>query len=495
MLHLVPPPVFKYDVTDMDQLNEQISHWQEKRKLPEIELKKVIAGQNAIYQLPDILASLGITNDYEIIYTMDKVVYKRSNEDVKLLIVKLLEDSGYRVRKIVFKEDDYGQVHPDFEAVEQLKPYLHEKCAVISVGSGVVTDITKHACFLWEQEQQSDIQIPLISCMTACSVPAYASRSSIISKDGAKRTWSSRTPNVIVADYKILRDCPKEITIAGVGDLFPVFCSYADWYIADALGMAEFLDGSWRIMDDAKELLIPYSEHIKEGNLEGIEVLAKCLTLCGLAMTYARDSVPVSGYEHVMSHLIDMSAAYDKRALGLHGQQVGVSILFSLAQYELFIDYLDKNYKDISLEGCYPEEETMKKYVLSVYHDLDPSDAMGMECWKDIKVKLENWKNARLKAEAFIKNWPENKKILKQLAPYTAKDCAQALALSGHPLTAEEMKVAVSEERMRWALKNARFQRKRFTSADFVGFLGLYNENWEEAIVKKVKEAAKMARQ
>ncbi len=494
MLHLVPPPVFKYDVTDMDNLNKQIAHWEKNRQLPDIELKKVIAGQNAIYQLPDILASLGITYDYEVVCTMDHVAYKRGEDDVKTRVIKLLEDSGYRVKKVVFKEDAYGQVHPDFAAVNQLKPYLHEKCAVISIGSGVVTDVTKHACFLWKQEQEKDIQLPLISCMTACSVPAYASRSSIISKDGAKRTWPSRTPDVIVADYKILRDCPKEITIAGVGDLFPVFCSYADWYIADMLGMAEFFDGSWRIMDDAKELLVPYSKHIEKGDLIGIEVLAKCLTLCGLAMTYARDSVPVSGYEHVMSHLIDMSAAYDKRAVGLHGQQVGVSILFSLAQYELLIDYLDKNYENISLDKCYPEEEETKKYVLSVYHDLDPSDAMGMECWKDIKIKLENWKKARPKVEAFIRSWPENKKTLKQLVPYTAKDCAKALVLSGHPLLAEEMKVPVSEERMRWALKNARFQRKRFTSADLAGFLGLYDKNWEETIITKVKEAAKMAR-
>ena len=184
------------------------------------------------------------------------------------------------------------------------------------------------------------------------------------------------------------------------------------------LGVAEFFDGSWRIMDDAKELLVPYSKHIEKGDLIGIEVLAKCLTLCGLAMTYARDSVPVSGYEHVMSHLIDMSAAYDKRAVGLHGQQVGVSILFSLAQYELLMDYLDKNYENISLNKCYPEEEETKKYVLSVYHDLDPSDAMGMECWKDIKIKLENWKKARQKAEAFIRNWPENKKT--QMVLYMA---------------------------------------------------------------------------
>ena len=39
-------------------------------------------------------------------------------------------------------------------------------------------------------------------------------------------------------------------------------------------------------------------------------------------------------------------------------------------------------------------------------------------------------------------------------------------------------------------MKNARFQRKRFTSADLVGFLGLYDQAWEDAVVQKVQKAA-----
>lgn len=491
MLHLIPPPVFKYDVANMENLNEQISHWEERRQLPQIELKKVVAGQNAIYQLPDILSYLGVQKDYEVICTMDHAVHKRGEQEVKPLVLSLLEESGYQVKKIIFEDDEYGQVHPTFKEVGQVIPQLHEKCAVISIGSGVVTDVTKHACYLWKQEAGVDFDLPLISCMTSCSAPAYASRSSIISKDGVKRTWPSRTPDVIIADYRILVDSPMKMTVAGIGDLFPIFCSYADWYLADKIGMASFLDCSWRIMDDVKELLVPYSEKIAAKDLVGIEVLAKCITLCGLAMTYARDSVPMSGYEHVMSHLIDMSAEHDKRATGLHGEQVGVNILFSLAQYELLIEYLDENYQNISLDDCYPSFEETKERVLAAYHDVDPSDAMGNECWNDIKIKLTNWIAARPKTEEFIKNWPENRETLKKLVPYTAAECAKAFALSGHPLLPSELQVPVTQERMRWVLQNARFQRKRFTSADLVGFLNLYTPEWEEKIIEKVEKAVK----
>ncbi len=42
---------------------------------------------------------------------------------------------------------------------------------------------------------------------------------------------------------------------------------------------------------------------------------------------------------------------------------------------------------------------------------------------------------------------------------------------------------------MRWALRNARLMRKRFTTADLVGFLGLYDQAWEDQVVAKVMAA------
>ena len=265
MMNILPPPVFKYDVADMEGLEKKISRWSDRKKLPEMELKQVLCGQNAIYMLPDALRFLGVTQEQEILVIMDEVEMVRGDQKVKPLVKDILTESGYQWKEIVLKGDKNGQVHPDFETIEQILPHLHENCAIVSVGSGVVTDLSKHSSFLWYEEHKEAGQIPLIACMTADSVPAYSSRSSIISKDGVKRTWPSRLPHIIIMDYKILRDCPKEYNIAGAGDLFPLFCSFADWYLADTLGLANFLDGSWRILDDAKDLLIPYAGEIAKG--------------------------------------------------------------------------------------------------------------------------------------------------------------------------------------------------------------------------------------
>ncbi|MGI6152103.1 MAG: iron-containing alcohol dehydrogenase [Christensenellales bacterium] len=491
MLNQLPPPIFKYDVSDMNDLHRRISQWSDYARIPKIELEDVITGRNAIYRLPEAIRKLGVTVGSEIIVVMDDVKFIRNSEEAKPLIQDIIKCCGYRVKPLVLKGDEYGQVHPDFKTIEQVLPALHKDCAVVSVGSGVVTDIAKHACFVWQQENGFEGQLPLISCITANTVPAYASRFAIITKDGVKRTWPSRTPQILIMDYQLLCDCPLGLTVGGVGDTFPVFCSFADWYIADALGMADFLDASWRIMDDAKDLLIPYSAEIAQRSERGMEVLGKCLTLCGLTMTYARDSVPVSGFEHVMSHMLDMSAAADGRKIGVHGQQVGVAAIWSLIQFEMMIDYLDKNAGDIRIDRCQPAKEDIEKQVMDVFAPIDATGAMGRECWNDVNQKLENWYKARSKAESFLENWATHRKALKQLLPFSAEQCAEALALSTHPISPWEMDVPVSEERMRWALRNARLMRKRFTSGDLVAFLGMYSEEWERKIVDRAAHIAK----
>ncbi len=494
MLNRLPPPVFKYDVADMNDLHRRISLWSDYGRIPKIELEEVITGKNAIYRLPEALRKLGVAAGDEIIVVMDETKILRGKEEIKPLVLGIIQGCGYRAKPLVLKGDEYGLVHPDFKTMEQVMPALHKDCAVVTVGSGVVTDVAKHSCYIWQKENGFDGQLPLISCMTANTVPAYSSRLAIISKDGVKRTWPSRTPQIIIMDHQVLCDCPLSYTVGGVGDMFPVFCSFADWYIADALGMADFLDASWRIMDDARELLIPYSAQIAQRSERGIEVLGKCLTLCGLTMTYARDSVPVSGYEHVMSHMLDMSAAAAGRKTGVHGQQVGVSILWSLIQQEMLIDYLDQNAGRINVNDCQITKEDVEKRVMEVFEPIDPTGAMGRECWHDVSIKLDSWNKARPRVEDFLKNWETHKKALKELLPYTAEQCAAALALSTHPLSCEEMDVPISEKDMRWAFRNARLVRKRFTSADLVALLGMYDDEWEQKVAARAAHIAKTIR-
>jgi glycerol-1-phosphate dehydrogenase [NAD(P)+] len=279
--------------------------------------------------------------------------------------------------------------------------------------------------------------------------------------------------------------------------MLPVFCSFADWYLADSLGLASFLDGSWRIVDDVKHLLLPYADEISRGTELGMEVGGKCLLLCGLTMTYARDSVPVSGYEHVISHMLDMAAAKDGRQTGIHGHQVGIASVLSLLNIEYLIEKLDwiTSGSGFDIEACFPGESAMKKKVMGLFHEIDPSDRMGAECWRDYSAKLSGWHGAKARLKEFLKNWGAHKPTLAGLLTRSAAECLEGLMMLGLPLEFQELTPPVSEERGRWAFRNAMFMRKRLTAADIAFYLGLADDAWENAIFGRYRDLARCVKE
>ncbi|MDR1516020.1 MAG: iron-containing alcohol dehydrogenase [Synergistaceae bacterium] len=490
MLNKLPPPVLKYDIGDMPKLMGQIQKWSDRDKIPDIELKEVWAGRDAVLRVTEAFKLLGVAPGSDILVVMDEVKYWRSGKSLKDDIVSILRGADYAVETRALKGDSYGIVHATFKEVEEIKALLSPSKSVLSIGSGAITDIAKHACFLYEQETGAT-SLPLVSLMTASTVGAYTSRMSIISKDNVKRTWPSRTPDILIMDLQVLMDCPRHFSVAGAGDTMPVFCAFADWYFADRMGMGSFLDASWRIVDDIKDLLIPYASEIARGTANGMEVCGKCVLETGLCMTYARDSVPVSGYEHVISHMLDMTANYDGRQTGIHGQQVGIASVLSTLNLEFLIRKLDEvvsGRRNFKIDSCYPDTDIMRDRIMRIFHEIDTTGAMGAECWKDYGIKLQGWRDARPKFERFLDDWDEHKATLSELLPRSAAGCAKGLRALGMPLKFDELTYPVAEERGRWAFRNAMFMRKRLTAADVAFFMGFADEAWENEIFAKYHE-------
>jgi glycerol-1-phosphate dehydrogenase [NAD(P)+] len=489
-------PSFKYDVGEFAKFIIQMQKWKSVDDLPDLELKDIRIGKDALFDLPEIFKDNGIKPTMKILLVVDDTEILRANDNLKNRVFEILTLHGYEVNMLVLESDSYGLVHPDFVEVKKVMDAMSDDMAVLSVGSGVITDITKHACYTYKEKSGKDKT--LITFMTACSAPAYTSKYSIISKDGVKRTWPSRTPDVIVMDIQTLMDCPYTYTIGGVGDALPAFTAFADWYLAECMGMGKIIETSWRIDEDIRELLLPYASEISSRSEIGMEVLGKCVHLIGLSMSYARDSVAASGYEHVMSHMLDMSANYDKRRTAVHGQQVGITSILTIIHFEKIyekMEWLYGNKSELDYSHFFPEENDVKSKVLELFHVYDKTDAMGMECWNDMSIKLNKWCNAEEKLKSFVENWPEHKKVLDHYLYKTAQECTNALEVIKHPLYFEELNIPIRTERGKWAMKNANLMRKRFTSADLAFFLGWLDDDWIEDVFQRYELLIKNARQ
>lgn len=479
MLYHIPPPVFRYDVADMNDLYKKTEKWYSDGPLPTFDLKNVIAGDDALEELPDLIRRSGSVKD--ILLVMDEVDMLRDGADLKETAVRMLDIEGYSLHVVKLAGDEYGLVHPDFEQVSKVRALLSPETIVVSLGSGVVTDITKHACFLYQEE--TGIKLDYIAVMTAFSVPAYTSNSAIISKDGVKRSWHSRMPDYIIMDLKIIRDTPYRYTLGGIGDTTPVFSAFADWYLAELMGYEKIVDGAWRVYDDIRELFVPYMDEVAEMSPTGLEVLGKCISNVGLSMSYAQVTTSASGYEHVMSHMLDMSAEYDHRKVGIHGQQIGVAMLLTLLHFEKLMERLDQVYSGelkIDIDDCFPEEAACKKLVYDTFSPF--GEGQPKECWNDYEQKLRTWYQAKPRLRDFLANWPEHRAAMKYFLPYSAADCAKALRKVQHPMRFEDLSEPITEERGKWAMKHANLMRKRFTSADLAFFLGWLDDQWIDEI-------------
>src|SRR5690606_10743873 len=78
---------------------------------------------------------------------------------------------------------------------------VRDSSAVVSVGSGTITDITKVA---------ADGR-PLVVVQTAASVDGYTDDQSVLLVDGVKRTTPSQWPAALIADTDVLCRAPQEL--------------------------------------------------------------------------------------------------------------------------------------------------------------------------------------------------------------------------------------------------------------------------------------------
>jgi glycerol-1-phosphate dehydrogenase [NAD(P)+] len=342
----------------------------------------------------------------------------------------------------------------------------------LAVGSGTVTDVAKHASYLYQQEHGC-APLPFVVYQTANSVSAYTSNMAPVFVDGVKRTLPSRYPDVLVCDLETLRDAPLAMTVAGVGDLLAAFGSYADWWLAYRLGLdSSYTEFAQTLMGPLDKILLANAEQIQQRTLDGMAVLAKLISLAGLAMSLSHSTAPLSGYEHVISHVLDLSAECKGRPLAQHGAQVALATMLTTAAYQLFLDQFDPSTLD--LERCYPSELQMQARIDATFATLDPSGRVAAECWSDYRQKLAAWHTHRQDFQAALWEWPEVCTQLRTLikSPVLTR---QILAAVGAPLAFSQLTPAPAGDEVRFAFLAAPLIRRRLTLGDLLLFL-----NWDQ---------------
>ncbi|MBW2123728.1 MAG: iron-containing alcohol dehydrogenase, partial [Deltaproteobacteria bacterium] len=169
---------------------------------------------------------------------------------------------------------------------------------------------------------------------TAASVDGYSAYGAAILVDGFKQTIDSPAPLAIVADTRVLKDAPPEMTAAGYGDLLGKITAGADWIIADSVNVEAVNPFTWEMVQKDLRKWLGQPERLLEGDLHAIEQLFEGLTVSGLAMQAQRSSRPASGTEHHFSHVWEMLNLEKDGIPVSHGFKVAIGTLAASAMLE-----------------------------------------------------------------------------------------------------------------------------------------------------------------
>ena len=373
--------------------------------------------------------------------------------------------------------DATGQVHTDLKQIGRVQARLPSECAVLALGSGTITDIAKHACFRREQETGRDI--PFVVFQTANSVSAYTSNMAPVFVEGVKRTLPSRYPDALVCDLETLRDAPPAMTAAGVGDLLAASVSFADWYLAYRLGLDDsYTPLAESLMGGLDTALADVAAEAR-GDLQATGALAKWIALAGLAMSLSHATTPLSGYEHVLSHVLDMLRELQRRPLAMHGAQVAIASLRMASVYQMFLRDFDP--MTVDWGACFPGAESSRVDVEAAFADIDPSGRTGAECWRDYAVKLEAWNAQRDRARRGLEAWADLRRELEQRVWFAAQ-VERIMVAAGLATDYPGLQPPVEAAQAGRAFLTAHWIRKRFTLGDLLYFVGWdRQELWEQA--------------
>ncbi len=436
-----------------------------------IEIDEILIGPDVLLELPAVLERAGSSRGARVLLVMDETPMRREEQDLKPFIQDLLQQAGYQVQTLKLPGDAYGLVHADFEQVERVQSALAPGLALIALGGGTVTDIAKHAAYLYDEQHPAQPKTVYICCQTANSVTAYAASMAVLLKDGVKRTIPSRYPTAILSDLRVLASAPRALTTAGVGDCCARFVAYGDWYLASALGLVSlYSEVPLALMANLDAVLLENAAGIGQRSHAGEAVVARALLLAGIAQSIVNMSAPISGTEHVTSHVLDMIADHYQRGLALHGAQVGVATITASTFYQRFLDNFDPDV--VNIDACYPEPGPLQAHIQHLFESIDPGGAMAQECWSDYSKKLALWHKNRVHFEYFCACWQEEHRPKLASLVCRPETVRRILEESGAPLTPQELEPPVSQEEYDFAVQNGHFIRGRFVLGDLLYFLG-----------------------
>lgn len=446
--------------------------------LPPCEIRVIEIGPQALYTIPAIVRQF-IPDKSTMALIFDKSLIYRQGLEAKKVVQELLKDQF--IIHDVELDDGYSELHASQDVIAQCAKRCKKVDGIISLGGGTITDIGKMTSVAMGG-------IPHVVIQTAASVDGYTDNVSVILINGVKRTVPSRWPDAVIADTTLISEAPELLNKAGYGEINSMFTAPADWRLAAVLTFEKkFHWAPVQLLHGVGEGIEQWSPGLENSEIKSIEKLVNALAIRGIVTGVADTTACLSGIEHLISHMLDMSQSAQNKQVGQHGAQVGVGSVIAAAVWEYIFNEISFT---VETKAQQLNPEKLKLRVTNAFQHLDSSGAVGEECWNDFNKKVKHWNENCDLITKEIREWDTLKSDLRKLIK-TPEEIVYGLASAGSPTIFKELKPAFENQTARWAVANCHLMRNRFVGIDFLEFLGFWNEHTIDWVFARASQAVR----
>jgi glycerol-1-phosphate dehydrogenase [NAD(P)+] len=289
-----------------------------------IRTRQVLVGEGALEELPVLLRER---------YGTGLRVWLLSDQNTE-------QAAGARCRELLGRWPLSGTIlpaspkpKPTLELAEELRRQAAPSAPglVLSVGAGVISDLGKKVAH--------ELGVPSWCVATAPSVDAFTSDHSVF-KGTARHQSIPVTPSeAVFCPLPVLAAAPRQMLLAGLGDLLGKFLAYLDWNLS-ALITGEYLCAE--TIQAARESALRPLAALNAGHDPGEVLLAltDALLTTGFLMQAMDSSRPASSAEHTAAHIWELADLVGNAELNLHGLLVGLASRLVLEAYRFFYERL-----------------------------------------------------------------------------------------------------------------------------------------------------------
>lgn len=348
---------------------------------------------------------------------------------------------------------------PTIEFVHELAAAVREAgpALIVGIGSGVIADLAKQV--------SRETGVPNWAVATAASVDAYGSATAAIRVEGYHRTLPTAASRHIAVDLDVVAAAPRELFLAGLGDLAAKIIAYLDWNLARLMTGEHFCPVVSEASLASARQAFAAARAFDGDPLAAARTLADAVLTSGFAMQALGGSRSAASAEHTIAHHWEMAGAVGNPRWDLHGVLVGAASRIVLRAYRWLFDVLPTHRLDararlaaFDREPDWEEamEEGMRPFLSKVREEM----ALRRFDRQVLAERIERFASVRAEIAAMAEP------LLGELS-----QSLQLLEGLGHPFDLRELGVPADAAAM--AVRNVGLLRHRYSCFDLAYELGL----------------------